>query len=524
MNEREELAALRRMAELEDKAAGVSAEPTFADKAGRVAGLGARAAIRGVTALPTLAAEAVAYPLRAATGGKYFQSPSAVLERTMTEAGLPEPETRAERIGTNVAGSIAGMGTQLGALSQIPGQLARTLTQQPARQLVAAGTGSAAASVAGEAGAGPLGQFAAGAAGSMLPFAPQIVRGAPTPEQLRTAQTAKSGQKAGFVLPPATSRPTIVNKLAEGLSGKITTAQAASSKNQVVTDSLVKKDFGIPKSEAITSDRLAAIRTAAGRDYQNIANFGKFRTDPQFAQDLQNISATSQVLSQEIPEMANKSILGLVKSLNKPEFSGRTIVELTKKLRESATAAFKSGDTESGRFYRGAADAVEDMVERNLQAAGQADMLNRFRVSRQTIAKAHTAEAALNDATGNISARKLAAQFDKGKPLSGGMRQVAEFSSAFPKATQAVEGIGSQPGISPLDYFGGMTAGGLGSIATGSPAGLAFGLYPLIRPATRSMILSRPYQATLGAPQVNAMPRSEAGLLGLLPNLQQPKP
>jgi hypothetical protein len=518
MSDLQELEELRRLDQLESKATG---SMSIADRAARVAGLGARAAIRGVTAIPTLAAEAVAAPLRYATGGKYFPSPSATFEQTMTSAGLPEPSTPIERVSTDIAGSMAGMGTQLGALGRMaqPGNIAETLTQQPVRQLVASGMGGGASSVTSESGVGPLGQTIAGAAGSMLPFAPQMVAPRPTPEALRSAQVAQRGRQAGYVLPPATAVPSFPNKFLEGISGKVQTAQAATIKNAAVTDNLIKKDFGIPPNEAVTSDRLSSIRRAAGTNYQNIENFGVFKTDPQFANDLNALSATQQVLYQEVPELANKNILGLVGSLNKPEFSGRTLIELTKTLREKATSAFRAGDSGEGRFYRGTAEAVENMIERNLTASGQTDMLNRFRNARTLIAKTYTAEAALNEATGNFSARKLASQMDAGKPLSGGMKTAGEFSLAFPRATQPTEAMGSPPGVSIFDLYGAGLGGGIGMAATRSPYGAAFGLLPLIRPATRSLIMSQPYQNIMASPVTSPLGRSEAGLLGLMPNL-----
>lgn len=159
-----------------------SAEPrSLLERAGRVAGLGARGAIRGVAALPTLMAEAVAYPLRAATGGRYFPSPSAVLERSLSQAGLPEPETGAERVATDVAGTLGGVGAGLqvartiagaaGAVPSIGQRIAQQFTRAPTGQLIAGGTGGTTAAVAREEGAGPTGQMVAGISGAMIPSA-----------------------------------------------------------------------------------------------------------------------------------------------------------------------------------------------------------------------------------------------------------------------------------------------------------------------------------------------------------------
>ena len=77
---------------------------------------------------------------------------------------------------------------------------------------------------------------------------------------------------------------------------------------------------------------------------------------------------------------------------------------------------------------------------------------------------------------------------------------------SFPKAVQRPEVIGSQPGVSPLDFFGSGMLGLGGSALAGPVGGLAAGI-PFARPAVRSAILSQPYQNAMGS----------GGLLGNVP-------
>jgi len=79
--------------------------------------------------------------------------------------------------------------------------------------------------------------------GGILPGASQLVgkgsqaigstlRGpAQTPELQAAIQAAR---QAGYVIPPTQAKPTLANRMLEGLSGKITTAQNASARNQGV--------------------------------------------------------------------------------------------------------------------------------------------------------------------------------------------------------------------------------------------------------------------------------------------------
>ena len=110
--------------------------------------------------------------------------------------------------------------------------------------------------------------------------------------------------------------------------------------------------------------------------------------------------------------------------------------------------------------------------------------------SRELIAKTYSVEKALNTTTGNVDAKNLAKQLDKGKPLSGELKQAAEFAARFPKAAQTIEGMGSLPQTSPLDWA---AFGGIGA-ATANPLML---LGVGARPAARAAVLSGPVQRGL---------------------------
>jgi hypothetical protein len=63
----------------------------------------------------------------------------------------------------------------------------------------------------------------------------------------------ETARDAGYVIPPEDVAPNVISKLLNGASGKIKTAQEASSRNQAVTNNLVKEEFGIPKDAVAQS-------------------------------------------------------------------------------------------------------------------------------------------------------------------------------------------------------------------------------------------------------------------------------
>jgi hypothetical protein len=163
------------------------------------------------------------------------------------------------------------------------------------------------------------------------------------------------------------------------------------------------------------------------------------------------------------------------------QFDAGDAIDATKVLRETADKAYRAGDRELGKASKGAADAIEGMLERHLQAAGNPDALKAFRDARTLIAKTYSVQKGLNTQTGQVAATKLAQDLAKGRPLSGELKTVAEMATAFPKATQALKE--APKAVSPLDFAVAATTGA----ATANPlAALMLGARPLARNALLS--------------------------------------
>lgn len=308
--------------------------------------------------------------------------------------------------------------------------------------------------------------------------------------------TVKSAQEAGYVIPPtqvSPEAPGVLNRLLEGFSGKAATAQAASIKNQKITDRLAKEELGIPEHIPLTADTLKAVRSVAGQVYQTVKKVGPIRADKPFADDLMNATAQYREIVADFPSMANKEIDDLVRDLSRPVYNSSSLVEVVKRLRSDARANLKAFDKPEkvalGKVQLQAQEAIEDLIDRNLSAQGVDGLVDMYRNARVTIAKAHTVEDALEESTGKVIASKIGRKFSNGKPLSGGLETIGRTAEAFPKALQNVNS--SMPGLSPLDYL----AGGMAGASTGIPGLSAVAARPLVRAG----ILSGPFQKRLGA-------------------------
>lgn len=319
---------------------------------------------------------------------------------------------------------------------------------------------------------------AMGAAGNKVG---SVIRGpSQTPEMVNAISSAR---QAGYVIPPTQAKPSLANRVLEGLSGKITTAQNASAKNQAVTNAKAAAAVGLPTDQPITAQALKAVRDAAGQAYEAIGQTGVVRPGQAYNDALDKIVKPHLVAVAGFPNGKPSPVITLVDSLRSDAFDAASAVAKVKELRSAADDAFRTGNTDIARASKAAAKALEDAMEDHLRQTGQTQMLQSFRDARQLIAKTYTVEKALNPTTGTVDARKLGQQITKGKPLSGDLKSIGDFANRFPKAAQPTEGMGSLPQTSPLDW----ALGGGMAMGTGNPLMLAS---MAARPTARAAILS----------------------------------
>lgn len=334
--------------------------------------------------------------------------------------------------------------------------------------------------------------------------------------QTRAAQNAvrdmtlAEARRAGYVVPPSTTNPTAVNRAIEGVSGKAATQQAAAVRNQQSTNRLIRQDLGLSENAPITREALKGIRERMGQVYKAVKNAGEVIVDDAYLDDLAQLSQGLDEIAADFPDAnvgANEQINKLVDTLLRDRFKAGSAVEYIKQLRQDASAnlSFAAAADPSkralGHAQRDAAGALEDVLIRHLQSTGKGHLASRFDSARTMIAKTHSVEAALNEATGNVVATQLGTQLKRGKPLSGGIATVAKFARAFPRAAQEIT---HSPGVSALDAM----VGGAGAV-TVNPALVGI---PAARMGARSAVLSGPYQNAMGVPSYS--PKN--GLLEIL--------
>jgi len=148
--------------------------PAWGDQIERQLGLTVRHAVRGATAFPVMVGNA-ANALLNFIPGVELGDLNSITDRALTDAGLPEPETKLEKLVGGAAEAVAGAGAGLATAGKVAPQLIRGMMTENA---LAQGTGAAGAGAAmekarqedvgvvGQIGAALVGGIFGGAAGA----------------------------------------------------------------------------------------------------------------------------------------------------------------------------------------------------------------------------------------------------------------------------------------------------------------------------------------------------------------------
>lgn len=344
-----------------------------------------------------------------------------------------------------------------------------------------------------------------GAALSMaVPFggsakAAGTVEGAAAKATAALKPMALEAHQAGYVLPPKmiSDKPGIIANTLAGWSGKVKTAQAASAKNQEVTNALAAKSLGLDPEVGLSPQTFKDIRAKAGKAYDAVKDaIPGIMADEDYLATVRTLGRPgAEAAQRSFPKTTkNQAIIDLQDELSSVrEFPTSAGVEIVKELRAQAGANLKAFNDPSklalGHAQKQAADAVDDLIERNLEKTGNAQLVTDYKAARQQIAKSYDVEAATNPATGNVDARKIAALGAKGKPLTGELDTIAKVAAAFPKAFQSAEKFGEVEPLSILDLGASGAAVAHGNLGVGAAI--------LARPLARGAVLSKPVQNAL---------------------------
>lgn len=342
--------------------------------------------------------------------------------------------------------------------------------------------------------------------------------------------TIRQAQAEGYKVTPGSVTPSAQNILIERMGGKTATQQKAAVLNQDVTDRLARRAVGLPENAPLTRAGMQQIRQGEyQRGYEPLNRIGAVQTDQQFNQALDNVLTAYTGPGASFPNAIPQPVRDLVQNYRVGQFNSADAVSATRTLREQANNNIRAGGDNAavGLAQRAISNALEDQIERSLQAAGNPNtqaMLDQFRASRQRMAVSHAIEDAIVEGGGSVNARTLANDLQtRGKYFTGDLDLIARFANvARPVMTQP--GTAGTPGAQTLlgtGLGGGLGAAGgyaMGGAPGASLGGMAGAIAPSIMSAAARNYLLTPFAQgravpTYQRPGVNALAAGNEAVL-----------
>lgn len=365
-----------------------------------------------------------------------------------------------------------------------------------------------------------------GSAADAIPAGLSMLRGAPG----EIGEAVTKARQAGYSLPPseaaAQGAPAPIGKAIEGLTGSAKLRTSAAMKAQDVTDSLAAQDIGVAPGTPLTDAVLDKAREPWNQVYKEVGalsdDHGPIPTDTPYT------TALSKIASDNSSSFGgNPDIQSLVEKYSQPSFTSSDAVDAIKSLRKNATSNYKASNAfqvknayELGDLadaQKSVADALEQRIDRFAKSAGSDDLVQRWQDARKQLAKINSVDSAIKEGTTNVSAPSLARSLNRGAPLSGNLRTVAQTANAFPRVLTEPSKLGNKVPINMLEGgIGGL--GGLTAYLAGSPAIAAASAAGMVaRPLARSALLSSGYQDRLAqqAPSLIDLLKTGAGKIPL---------
>ena len=300
------------------------------------------------------------------------------------------------------------------------------------------------------------------------------------------SQILRNSQDAGYVVPPSTTNPSLLNMGLETVAGKINTQNAASAINQRTRNAAAATDLGL-NPELLTPEAVAAVKAEAGKGFEGARGIPRFQTSDQYGQDLDKVLEQTRGANKDFPGASSPDVENLVNTYRQPSFTGDSGVSALKILRAKASDAYRQGNSEMGMAYKGVATAVESELERGAQQTGQQNLVSALRQARKTYAQASTIEDAM-DPAGNVSGQKLAAAWNRNEPLSDNTLIAAKYAASFPKANGPV----NASNVQHLNMVGPLAGAVAGHELTHSPWGYLGGAaLPAARMGSKAYLLSK---------------------------------
>ena len=323
-------------------------------------------------------------------------------------------------------------------------------------------------------------------------------------------EAAQAMQRLGIAGNPAKTNPSVKTKMLVGVAGEPTIESTLSRKNRPRWNEIAREDMGLPKNTPLNAQAFETARAAHAAPYEKISKLGTLAPDDAVVTQVEKLKLDP--LSTSDPQKAatvNGIIDRVVNQMNEG-LSGENVVGQIRDFRKDANRTLKNPnaspiDADVAEAKLGIANALENLVESNIR---DPKALSEFRAARTAMAKTYDWERVTGTTTKQVDPLEVVKLAEKGKPLTGALKDVADVAGNFP----GIASLTDEKLLQVLQHVPRTSIGGtIGGIVGGFPgaaigAGVGVGTSKLA-----ANMLARPsMQNRLAVPVDRRIPLAQA--------------
>lgn len=286
-------------------------------------------------------------------------------------------------------------------------------------------------------------------------------------------EAAQAMQRLGIAGNPAKTNPSVKTKMLVGVAGEPTIESTLSRENRPRWNEIAREDMGLPKNTPLDAKAFETARAAHSAPYEKISKLSTLAPDEGVVTQVEKLKLDP--LSTSDPQKAatvNGIIDRVVNQMNEG-LSGENVVGQIRDFRKDANRTLKNPnaspiDADVAEAKLGIANALENLVESNIR---DPKALSEFRAARTAMAKTYDWERVTGTTTKQVDPSEVVKLAEKGKPLTGALKDVADVAGNFP----GIASLADEKLLQVLQHVPRTSIGGtIGGIVGGFP-GAAIG-------------------------------------------------
>lgn len=268
-----------------------------------------------------------------------------------------------------------------------------------------------------------------------IPTAAQISESRLNAPQIEAANVAR---KHGIAIDPGVANPTIKNRVMSGLTGEGTLSEALAAANKGKWEAPLKQELGIASDRPISMETIREVRQRASAPSETISQLGQLTPDATTVSSLEALKTDPLIGGSAAYRKQSRLVDEAMTSLEQG-MPANLVLDNISQLRKEARAIYNMEDAGRAKLATaetniGIANALEGMIESNLERMGHVDLLSQYRKGRADLAKSYVLENVTDLTTGKIDPSKLAKMASKDNAMTGAFADIGKVASNFPES------------------------------------------------------------------------------------------